>query len=129
MAGNAYGEEEEVFYCADIASNGFRYDHQLKEYVPARFKERKFKMQLKYPASEIEILLSLRYDNGERQYFYCELASKSSDEQLVSCNSLTHGYKINFNKRTGRYAFSHHYGYVGGDNDSLAIVYGKCDKF
>jgi|TARA_B100000315_G_scaffold210826_1_gene207321 hypothetical protein len=46
VVGNAYGEEEEVFYCADIASNGFRYDHQLKEYVPARFKERKFKMKL-----------------------------------------------------------------------------------
>ena len=30
---------------------------------------------------------------------------------------------------TGKYAFSNHFGYVGGDGDTLTIAYGKCDKF
>ena len=48
---------------------------------------------------------------------------------MVSCNRSLHGTKMNFDMNTSKYAFSNHFGYVGGDGDTLAIAYGKCDKF
>jgi hypothetical protein len=52
VVGNAYGEDE-VYYCAEIDSNGFVYDKALASYKRAWFKPRKFKIKLDRTANSI----------------------------------------------------------------------------
>ena len=93
-------------------------------------KSLKFKMQLSYPANEIEIRLLLKYDKGDKIYLDCELPNKTgAHKHMVSINRSLHGTKMNFDMSTGKHTFSNHFGYVEGDGDTLAIAYGKCDKF
>ena len=114
----------------DKASNYWSEKVLLREYTPSMHKSLKFKLQLSYPANEIEIRLLLKYDKGDKIYLDCELPNKTgAHKHMVSCNRSLHGTKMNFDMSTGKYAFSNHFGYVGGDGDTLAIAYGKCDKF
>ena len=114
----------------DKASNYWSEKVLLREYTPSMHKSLKFKLQLSYPANEIEIRLLLKYDKGDKIYLDCELPNKTgAHKHMVSCNRSLHGTKMNFDMSTGKYAFSNHFGYVGGDGDTLSIAYGKCDKF
>ena len=54
LAGNAYGKDE-VYYCAEIDNNGFKFDEKLKEYRRAEFITNKFKMKLDRTAKTIGI--------------------------------------------------------------------------
>ena len=54
LVGNAYGEDE-VFYCAETNSNGFKFDKELKKYKPQLFFANKFKIKLDRTAKTIEM--------------------------------------------------------------------------
>ena len=54
LAGNAYGEDE-VYYCADIDSNGFKINKEHGSYKPQLFEMKKFKMKLNRTANSVEV--------------------------------------------------------------------------
>ena len=67
---------------------------------------------------------------GDKLYLDCELPNKTgAHKHMVYFNRSLHGTKMNFDMSTGKHKFSNHFRYVGGDGDTLAITYGKCDKF
>ena len=53
----------------DKASNYWSEKVLLREYTPSMHKSLKFKMQLSYPANEIEIRLLLKYDKRRQNIF------------------------------------------------------------
>ena len=53
----------------DKAPNYWSEKVLLKEYTPSMHKSLKFKMQLRYPANEIEIRLLLKYDKRRQNIF------------------------------------------------------------
>ena len=54
MAGNAYVEDE-VYYCAEIDSNGFKINKEHGSYKPQLFEMKKFKMKLNRTANSVEV--------------------------------------------------------------------------
>jgi hypothetical protein len=118
LVGNAYGEED-VYYCADIDGNGFYYDEKESSHKRTGFKSRKFKILLDRTSKTI----NLARDNGKTELYSCV---DSFDENILSCT--TDFYHFNFNINNGRFVSMVGYGYVGGV-DTLAVSYGKCDKF
>jgi hypothetical protein len=123
LAGNAYGEDE-VYYCADVDSNGFYYEEKSGSYKRTGFNARKFKIKLNKASSSIEVAT----EDGEKNFYTCIIPTKP---ELMRC---TWGFNVfSFNTDNGRYVYSQSYGYISDDesplHDSLAISYGKCDKF
>ena len=66
LAGAAYGEDE-VYYCAEIGSNGFDFDKKSESYKRTWFHVRKFKMNLNKASNIIE----LAPDVGGRKKLTC----------------------------------------------------------
>ena len=124
MAGNAYGEDE-VYYCSDIDSNGFKINKEHGSYKPQLFEMKKFKMKLNRTANSVE----LAHDEGERRKFACTSLRFKSDEKVVHCQG-NHLNTFIYNSSNKRYSLSWSQGYVLSDNPaSLSISYGTCDKF
>ena len=122
LAGNAYGEDE-VYYCADIGNNGFRFDKNLKKYKPQLFFENKFKLKFDRTAKTIEIK---GYDVPTNGTYLCTV-SYAFKPELLSCSKNL--YYFNFNSDNGRIVHGSLGGYVDGDGDTISVSYGKCDKF
>ena len=123
LAGNAYGEDE-VYYCAETDSNGFRYDEERGSYVRAGFNSGRFKINLDRVSNLLELTeLGPRYRSSR---FPCMNLDLLHPEE-ISCSKNNHHF--NFNTNTGLFVYAHAFGYVGGDGDSLSISYGTCDKF
>jgi len=124
LVGDAYGEDE-VYYCAEINKNGFRFDKNLKKYKPQLFFETKFKLKFDRTAKTIEIKghpLGIAVD----ALYPCTVPDAHLPE-LLSCSNIF--YHFNFNSANGRFVFSAGFGYVAGDHDAISVSYGKCDKF
>ena len=124
LAGNAYGEGE-VYYCAETDSNGFEPNENLKKYSRSRFNTNKFKIKFDRTAKTVEI-------KGHRlspinKTYPCTAPYASIRPELLSCTKTL--YHFNFNSDNGRFVFAMLFGYVNGDNDSINVSYGKCDKF
>ena len=129
LVGDAYGEEDEVFYCAETDSNGFGWDNESKRYNRTYFVTEKFKLKI----NRVSNTIAIAWEDGITDYT-CD-ASDPLDERLnlMKCNrSFNH---FSFNTSTGHFVHSRMIGYiVGEDNevsmrDSLQISYGTCDKF
>ena len=120
LAGNAYGEDE-VYYCADNDGNGFHFDKKTGSYERSGIKADKFKIKLDLPNKKIE---KANADGTNESYIctqpYHGVASLSCYERFVM---------FNFNPDNGRYVYGMGFGYVNGDNDTVKVSIGKCDKF
>jgi hypothetical protein len=128
LMSNAYGEDE-VYYCAEIDSNGFLYDKERSSYKRAGFKSEKFKIKLDRESNLIE----LAEDDGHRDEYTCKIPVPIGRPELMTCTDFSLS-QFNFNTNNGRFIFSHGFGYVGSMEDSehpdsISISYGKCDKF
>ena len=110
----------DVYYCADIDSNGFYF--QDGKYQRSGFKTDKFKIN--FNASNNSIVLKT---SEETKNYICEKPPQGVMPELLICNSLWDGF--NFNIKTGRYVESTAFGFVSGDGDSIDVSYGQCDKF
>ena len=129
LAGNAYGNDE-VYYCADNNSNGFRFDESIDSYVRAGFNGKKFKMKMDLPNKKINIVMEIMDNQTMNSSYIC------TQPYLPGLTSLTCFYKFsmfNFNPDTGRYVLAKGFGYVnkfpdGDYNDDVSISIGKCDK-
>ena len=127
LAGNAYGEGE-VYYCAETASNGFYFDETLKKYATTKFSTNKFstnKFKIKFDstAKTVEIKghpMGLTVDGT----YPCTLPFSIKPE-LLSC---TYDF-YHFNFDNGRFVLAMINGHVFGDDDTISVSYGKCDKF
>ena len=127
LAGNAYGEAE-VYYCAETDSNGFNYDEKLKEYSRSRFRTNQFKMKLDRASNRIELAVDSKHEVLRKQKYACIIPYPQIPD-ILSCHELDGSYFFNFNIDNGRFARIIGSGYVFSDGDSLAVAYGKCDKF
>ena len=121
LVSNAYGEED-VYYCGEIDGNGFHYDEKNGSYERTVFSPTKFKMKLHRASNLIELV----EDGTRRKIFTCKNPFPSHPKEMSCFESY---YHFNFNPITGRFVYARIFGYVGGDNDSLSVSYGKCDKF
>ena len=127
LVGDAYGESE-VYYCAETASTGFRWDKNLGTYNDVNFKQAKFKMKLDRVSKTIELAHENRPDELSREYYNCTVAEKAPD--LMGC---TTGFiQFNINLQNGNFVYS---GGLGGMTKKtmeffpIHLSYGKCDKF
>ena len=124
LAGNAYGDDE-IYYCAETDSNGFLLDENLKKYKRSGFSSDKFKIKFDRTAKTIEIKgHPLITANG---IYPCKVPFSSGHPELFSCSAFF--YHFNFNSDNGRFVLGILAGYVIGDNDSIIVSHGKCDKF
>ncbi len=125
LAGNAYGEDE-VYYCAEIDSNGFKYDMEQRSYKPKMFLTSKLKMQLDRASNRIV----LAHENRGKEIYTCTIPYPNQPE-LIDCKEKF--FYFAFNTKTGKFVYTLGFGYVYETNsakpDSLTISYGKCDKF
>lgn len=119
LAGDAYGDDE-VYYCAEIGSNGFFYNEKSGSYEHKAFIEEKFKLNRTLNTLEIAPV------KGDKQLFKCHDSLIAEPELLFCSNFFNH---FHFNTNTGRFVSFAGYGFVGGDHDGIAVKYGKCDKF
>ena len=124
LAGNAYGEDE-VYYCAETDANGYAFDKTLKKYKRSGFNTEKFKIKFDRTAKTVEIKgYKVNPLNG---IYPCKVPFSSNRPELLTC---THNFShFSFNSDNGRFVFTMMYGYVGGDEDSISVSYGQCDKF
>ncbi len=124
LAGVSRGEDE-VYYCAEIDSIGFNYDKNQAKYIRRFYSTRKFKMKLDRDAQRVDLAF-----NNKKETQYCQYFSfHNSEDTIMSCEAKNKLNRIHFNLDNGRFNYYAGGGYVGGDGDSLAILYGKCDKF
>ena len=125
LVGDAYGEDE-VYYCSEIASNGFDPDEKSGSYKSTRFTAEKFKMKLDRTAKKIEIK---GYDpEAVNATYTCTSPSAIINKpEWLSC--VKNLYHFNFNSNNGRFVLALGFGYVAGDGDTFSVSYGKCDKF
>ena len=124
LAGNAYGEDE-IYYCAETDSNGFWFDKKLKKYKRSKFSTDKFKIKFDRTAKTVEIKghpLAGAVDGT----YPCTVPFGHRPE-LLSCSHRL--LDFNFNTNNGLFLFAMLFGYVAGDEDSVSVSYGKCDKF
>ena len=120
--GDAYGDEE-VYYCADIDSNGFKYDKKLNKFKSVKFNLDKFKIKLDRGAKKIV----LAEENGKKIIFTCKNPFSQTKPELLGCKEdFT---PLVFNIKNGKFVHSFNYGYVGSGSDSISTSYGTCDKF
>ena len=124
LVGDAYGEDE-VYYCAEINKNGFRFDKNLKKYKPQLFFESKFKLKFDRTAKTIEIK-GHKSGIAVNATYPCAVPYAFKPE-LLSCSKNL--YHFSFNSDNGRFVFLRGFGYVHGDHDAISVSYGKCDKF
>ena len=122
LAGNAYGEDE-VYYCAGTG-NGFNYQKESGSYEPTRFEDMKFKFKLDRASNNIEMTSEIPSIGG---LYICITPFSLVSSLAMSCMESLH--HLNFNPKNGRFSFFMGGGHVLGDVDSLAVAYGKCDKF
>jgi hypothetical protein len=123
LAGNAYGEGE-VYYCADTDGNGFYFDKKLKKYARSGINTNKFKIKFNRTAKTVEI--KGHRVNAANGTYPCKVPWSAYPAEL-SC--VQHMYHFNFNTDNGRFVLAMISGYVIGDDDSISVSYGKCDKF
>ncbi len=123
LVGNAYGEDE-IYYCADIDSNGFDFDKKRGSYKPQGFISKKFKMKLNRASNLIELA---RGGSGN-EVFTCT-SNKVTQETIMSCSDIVVFRHFSFNIKNGRFVYSQNIGYVLSDDFSLYVSYGQCDKF
>ena len=107
--------QADVYYCAELDSNGFK----LKSgaYEKQGFKVDRFKA---------------RIDFDRKSFFSNDLQLNDEQcERLFSIGMSCHdsGYTIHLNKENLRFTLSQAYGFVGGDQDTISIGYGTCEKF
>ena len=124
LAGNAYGDGE-IYYCAETEDNGFGFDENLKKYKRSGFNVQKFKIKFDRTAKTVEI--KGHPASSANRTYPCKSPLPDIRPELLSCMHPI--YHFNFNSDNGRFVFAMIYGYVGGDDDSISVSYGKCDKF
>ena len=101
LAGDAYGEDE-IYYCAEIDANGFKFDEKLKEYRKAEFTTNKFKIKFDRTAKTIGIKgHALSTVNGT---YTCKSPYTIINPELLSCVSDL--YHFNFNSNNGRFVLA-----------------------
>jgi len=122
VASDAYGENE-VYYCAENNSIGFKYDNNGGSYQPTQFFIEKFKMKLDRASNHIETV----HDDGSGDIYTCTAFSPNTGSALLGC--VVRMNHFNFNTKNGRFVKSKGFGYVAGDHDSIQISFGNCDKF
>jgi hypothetical protein len=125
LAGNAYGEDE-VYYCAETDNNGFYFDEKLKKYARTGFNTKKFKIKFDRTAKTVEI--KGHPLNAAIGTYPCTApyAIIGVAHELSCTNNL---YHFSFNSDNGRFVFGKLAGYVNGDEDTISVSYGQCDKF
>jgi hypothetical protein len=123
LAGNAYGDDE-IYYCAETDANGYVFDKTLKKYRIGRFNVDKFKIKFDRTAKTLEIK-GHPLDPINKTY-PCTTPYGHRPE-LLSCTSSL--YHFNFNSDNGRFVLGMLYGYVAGDEDTISVSYGTCDRF
>ena len=128
----AYGEDE-VYYCAEIASTGFYYDEGKKEYATTLFTPRKFKMKLE--RGDVSPNLVIDEGNGKvKKMESCIYFSVHGlSDVIVSCRFKTSLRSINFNLNNKKFTRSAESGYVDAESTQGASIlgtsYGTCSKF
>ena len=123
LAGNAYGESE-VYYCSEIAANGFQYDNKGDWYLPTPFTAKRFKIKMDRVLNTVELALH----DGNRIKFTCGIIKFEPNEMIVQC--MGQGLEaFTYNPANGRFSLSYGGGYIKSTKGSLAISYGTCDKF
>lgn len=124
--GDAYGGDEgKVYYCGEIAANGFYFNKESSSYKPASFKPDKFKLKLEKDSSSIE--LKGHPTEPFNGVYTCSAPYTSVAPAELSC--VKGPYHFNFNTSNGRFVFAPVAGYVNGDGDTITVAYGKYDKF
>ena len=123
LAGNAYGEGE-VYYCAETEDNGFGFDENLKKYKRSGFNVQKFKIKFDRTAKTVEI--KGHPASSANRTYPCKVPWSAYPAEL-SC--VQHMYHFNFNSDNGRFVLGMLYGYVAGDQDTISVSYGTCDRF
>ena len=107
--------QADVYYCAELDSNGFK----LKSgtYEKQGFKVDRFKA---------------RIDFDKKSFFSNDLQlNDETCERLFNIGMSCHdsGYTIHLNKENLRFTLSQSYGFVGGDKDTISTGYGMCERF
>ena len=129
MAGNAYGEDE-VYYCAETARNGFYFDEKLGSYQPTSITAEKFKIKLDLASKQIILMSETKIVLLKKQIFDCAIPWKNRPE-LKSCYQKGSFRHFNLNTMDGHFVLSNGYGHLDSThgNDTISISYGTCDKF
>jgi hypothetical protein len=118
----AYGEgEDDIYYCADDKAGGFDFDKKQGAYQRSKFHPIRFKMHLDKANKRIKLAGDII--DG---FYFCTIPYLHRPSALVCTQDF---YTFGFNTETGRFARASVYGYVNGDNDSILVAIGKCDKF
>lgn len=128
MAGDAYGEDE-VYYCAEIDSNGFSYDKKSESYERTAAKPIRFKMKFDRASNSMELVIDNLPPEApielRRPKYSCGYLGGSPE--IVTCMvGLSH---FDFNTKNGRFVH-----FQGGlsilfHGYPIYTSYGKCDKF
>ena len=129
LMGNAYGEEE-VFYCAETSSIGFKWSVENNRYGPSAFLEEKFKIKLDKASNTVDI----KHKKMEGKYI-CTQSEYDKDFNMMRCND-NHD-QFSFNASNGHFVIARAIGYLPTEDIvrlfkwrySLVISYGTCDKF
>jgi hypothetical protein len=124
LVGDAYGEEE-VYYCAETDSNGFGFDKNLNKYKPKLFTQERFKIKFDRTAKTIE--MKGHNNSVANKTYSCTAPYHRNRPELLSC--WVDLFHFNFDSNNGRFVLGMISGYVIGDGDSIAVSFGKCDKF
>ena len=125
LAGNAYGEDE-IYYCAETDGIGFDFDGKLKKYERSGFNTEKFKLKFDRTAKTLEIK-GHTLSTANKKYPCTAPYAILDKTELLSC--VADLYHFNFNSDNGRFVLAMISGHVVGDGDTIAVSYGKCDKF
>ncbi len=126
LSGNVMAEE--VYYCSDIAANGFKMKDG--QYKPTNFTKGRFKMKLRDDGN-------IAIENPDlpdgKELYYCLTTYEGILPELKNHKSCAresnNGYLFNFNLDNGRYIWFKGSGYVFGDEDTVATRIGTCTKF
>ena len=84
MAGNTYGDED-VYYCAEIDGNGFRYNKGSGKYERSGFFTDKFKMKLDKDSNRMELV----FDGAPKESYECTTPTPQVQKLFSAQNIFT----------------------------------------
>ncbi len=127
LSGNVMAEE--VYYCIDIAANGFKKEDG--QYKNSRFTKDKFKMKIQ---DDGNIAIESPGTKRGKDLYLCSTpyidTFPDRDKNWKSCvDEDNNGYLFNFNLDNGRYVWVKGDGYVFHDDDDVLTQIGTCTKF
>ena len=120
LVGDAYGEED-VYYCTETASHGFRYDEHTNRYIPSKFVVSRFKMK-PGPGNNTTLIGS----SGRKRKMSCKFLNFEEAEFAAHCTGIALDTFL-WDLETGW--FNLFMGSPTSGTVDISSSYGTCNKF